>query len=140
MSMLSEQLLKMERHNSLFESAVRTLPLPVCAAFGDAARPQPVAFAAGGRVLGTRDGAQVAASFPHSVQASGNVVLAGRTLGELDLSNRFEIMIVAIRRSDTGDVEFNPRSAAIFHPGDVLISMGRPDHLGRFDRALSEGM
>lgn len=76
MSMLSEQLLKMERHNSLFESAVRTLPLPVCAAFGDAARPQPVAFAAGGRVLGTRDGTQVAASFPHSVQASGNVVLS----------------------------------------------------------------
>jgi pyrophosphate--fructose-6-phosphate 1-phosphotransferase len=76
MSTLSDQLLKMERHNSIFESAVRALPLPVCAAFGDAVRPQPVAFSASGRVLGTRDGEQVAASFPHSVQASGNAVLA----------------------------------------------------------------
>ncbi len=51
MSTLSDQLLKMERHNSIFESAVRALPLPVCAAFGDAVRPQPVAFAASGLIL-----------------------------------------------------------------------------------------
>jgi pyrophosphate--fructose-6-phosphate 1-phosphotransferase len=73
--MLSDQLLKMERHNSIFESAVRGLPLPVCAAFGDAARPRPVAFAASGRVLGTPDDDKVLASFPHSVRASGNAVL-----------------------------------------------------------------
>ncbi|MDR2113326.1 MAG: diphosphate--fructose-6-phosphate 1-phosphotransferase, partial [Candidatus Accumulibacter sp.] len=75
MNPLSEQLLKMEKHNSIFESAVRTLPLPVCAAFGDAAGPRPVAFAASGRVLGTRDGDKVLASFPESVRASGNAVL-----------------------------------------------------------------
>ena len=75
MSMLLDHLLKMENHNSIFESALRTLPLPVCAAFGDAASPLPVAFASSGHVLATRDGGKVAASFPNSVQASGNAVL-----------------------------------------------------------------
>ena len=75
MSMLTEQLLEMEKHNSIFEAAVRALPLPVCNAFGDTLRPQPVAFVNGGRVLSTRDGEKVAASFPNSVHASGNAVL-----------------------------------------------------------------
>jgi pyrophosphate--fructose-6-phosphate 1-phosphotransferase len=75
MSMLSDQLLKMEKQNSIFETAVRALPLPVCAAFGDAANPVPVAFAPDGQVPGARDGDKVAASFPNSLQASGNAVL-----------------------------------------------------------------
>lgn len=75
MSMLTEQLLDMEKHNSIFEAAVCALPLPVCNAFGDTLRPQPVAFVNGGRVLSTRDGEKVAASFPNSVHASGNAVL-----------------------------------------------------------------
>ncbi|MDR3299822.1 MAG: diphosphate--fructose-6-phosphate 1-phosphotransferase [Candidatus Accumulibacter sp.] len=76
MSTLSDELLKTEKHNSIFESTVRALALPVCAAFGDAARPLPIAFAASGRVLHTRDGDKVAAKFPDSVKASGNAVLA----------------------------------------------------------------
>ncbi len=76
MSTLSDQLVKMEKHNSVFESAVRTLPLPVCSAFGDAAKPQAVTFASTERVLSTKDSDSVAKSFPNSVQASGNVVLA----------------------------------------------------------------
>ncbi|GHU38012.1 pyrophosphate--fructose 6-phosphate 1-phosphotransferase [Betaproteobacteria bacterium] len=75
MSMLLDHLLKMENHNSIFESAVRTLPLPVCAAFGDAAGPLPAAFAPSSHILATRDAEKVAASFPDSVRASGNVVL-----------------------------------------------------------------
>lgn len=76
MSTLSDQLQKMEEHNSIFETAVRALPLPVCAAFGDSAKPQAVSFAASERVLSTKDSDSVAKSFPNSVQASGNVVLA----------------------------------------------------------------
>ncbi len=76
MSTLSDQLVKMEKHNSIFESAVRALPLPVCAAFGDAAKPQAVKFANTEKVLKTKDSESVAKSFPNSVQASGNVVLA----------------------------------------------------------------
>ena len=75
MSVLTEQLQAMEAHNALFETAVRALPLPTCPAFGNSAAPQPVSFAAGGRVLSTQDSASVAQSFPHSVKASGNAVL-----------------------------------------------------------------
>ena len=75
MSVLTEQLQAMEAHNALFETAVRALPLPTCPAFGDSAAPQPVRFAASGRVLSTQDSASVAQSFPHSVKASGNAVL-----------------------------------------------------------------
>ncbi|MDR0379678.1 MAG: 6-phosphofructokinase, partial [Candidatus Accumulibacter sp.] len=72
---LSDQLLNTEKHNSIFESAVRALPLPVCPAFSGADGLRPVAFAASGRILETRDGDKVAASFPKSVHASGNAVL-----------------------------------------------------------------
>ena len=75
MSVLTEQLQAMEAHNALFETAVRALPLPTCPAFGNNAAPQPVRFAASGRVLSTQDSASVAQSFPHSVKASGNAVL-----------------------------------------------------------------
>ena len=42
MSTLAEQLVQTEAHKSIFESAVRQLPLPVCAAFGSSRNPQPV--------------------------------------------------------------------------------------------------
>jgi len=76
MSTLAEQLQQMEAHQSLFESAVRQLTLPVCAAFGSASAPQAVSFANTARVLSTKDSDSVAKSFPNSVKASGNVVLA----------------------------------------------------------------
>lgn len=76
MSSLAEQLQKMEAHHSIFESAVRQLALPVCAAFGSASAPQAVSFANSARVLSTKDSDSVAKSFPNSVQASNNVVLA----------------------------------------------------------------
>ena len=76
MSTLAEQLQKMEAHQSLFETAVRELPLPVCAVFGSPNAPQAVSFANTARVLSTKDSDSVAKSFPNSVKASGNVVLA----------------------------------------------------------------
>ncbi len=80
MSTLSDQLLKMEKHNSIFEAAVRALPLPVCAAFGAATAPKAVSFAGTTRVLRTKDSDSVAKSFPNSVNASGNTVLASSGL------------------------------------------------------------
>jgi pyrophosphate--fructose-6-phosphate 1-phosphotransferase len=76
MSTLAAQLKNLEEHNSPFELAVRELPLPVCAAFGSGAAPQAVSFAATERVLQTPDSALVAHSFPNSVRASKNAVLA----------------------------------------------------------------
>ena len=75
MSTLAEQLQKMEKHTSVFESAVRQLPLPVCAAFGSSEQPQAVSFVNSANVLSTKDSDSVAKSFPNSVQASGNIVL-----------------------------------------------------------------
>jgi pyrophosphate--fructose-6-phosphate 1-phosphotransferase len=75
MSTLAEQLQEMEAHQSIFESALRQLPLPVCAVFGSSTNPQAVSFVNSGRQLSTRDSASVTASFPQSVGASGNVVL-----------------------------------------------------------------
>lgn len=75
MSTLVEQLIQTEAHQSIFESAVRQLPLPVCAAFGSSSSPQPVSFKNTGRVLSTKDSDAVRAQFPQSVAASNNVVL-----------------------------------------------------------------
>jgi len=76
MSSLAEQLQKMETHNSIFESALRQLPLPVCTVFGCSLAPQAINFANSERTLSTHDSASVAESFPNSVKASGNVVLS----------------------------------------------------------------
>ncbi|MDS4014800.1 MAG: diphosphate--fructose-6-phosphate 1-phosphotransferase [Candidatus Accumulibacter sp.] len=76
MSTLVEQLIQTEAHRSVFESAVRQLPLPVCAAFGSSSKPQPVSFSSSGRILSTKDSDGVREQFPRSVAASGNVVLS----------------------------------------------------------------
>ncbi|WP_153109567.1 diphosphate--fructose-6-phosphate 1-phosphotransferase [Propionivibrio limicola] len=76
MSTLTGLLQKMESRHSIFEEAVRQLPLPVCPAFGDGATLRAISFAPGERVLRTKDSDSVAKSFPKSVQASGNAVLA----------------------------------------------------------------
>ena len=76
MSTLAALLQETEEHRSPFELAVRELPLPVCAAFGTADKPQAVAFRETERVLQTPDSERVAQSFSHSVAASRNAVLA----------------------------------------------------------------
>ncbi|MEF8714488.1 MAG: diphosphate--fructose-6-phosphate 1-phosphotransferase [Accumulibacter sp.] len=75
MSTLVEQLIQTEAHQSIFESAVRQLPLPVCAAFGSSGSPTPVSFKNTERILSTKDSDAVRAQFPQSVAASNNVVL-----------------------------------------------------------------
>ncbi|MBL8399257.1 MAG: diphosphate--fructose-6-phosphate 1-phosphotransferase [Candidatus Accumulibacter sp.] len=75
MSTLAEQIVQTEAHRSIFETAVRQLPLPVCAAFGAPAQPQPVSFQNSGRALSTKDSDAVQKQFPLSVAASGNLVL-----------------------------------------------------------------
>ena len=75
MSTLAEQLRNTEAHRSIFESAVRQNPLPVCTAFGSSEHPQPVRFTHTDRVLSTKDSEGVRAQFPKTVTASGNVVL-----------------------------------------------------------------
>lgn len=75
MTALNNLLKEMESRHSIFEDAVRKMPLPVCAAFGSADNPLPVSFAKSERVLSTQDSGSVAQSFAKSVEASGNAVL-----------------------------------------------------------------
>lgn len=75
MGPLAKKLQKMEGHRSLFESAVRQLPLPVCAAFGTSTFPGAVRFTSSTRALVNSDSTQIAAHFPRTVRASGNTVL-----------------------------------------------------------------
>jgi len=64
-------------HNSIFEQAVRQLPLPVCSVFGSSTQPTAIQFKDSAQTLGTKDSAKVAESFPNTVRASGNKVLEG---------------------------------------------------------------
>ncbi len=75
MSTLAAQLRHTEAHRSIFESAVRQNPLPVCTAFGSSEHPQAVRFTTTDRVLSTKDSEGVRARFPKTVTASGNLVL-----------------------------------------------------------------
>ena len=76
MSTLQQQLQDMEAHRSLFESALRQLPLPVCPAFGSPEAPRPISFESHGQILSTKESDHIAKSFPLTVKASGNAVLS----------------------------------------------------------------
>lgn len=75
MSTLVSQLKQMENRQSVFETEVRKLPLPVCHIFGSDQIPHAVSFAPCGQVLSSRDAEAVARRFAQTVQASGNQVL-----------------------------------------------------------------
>ena len=77
MSTLSAKFQGIAAHNSVFEQAVRQLPLPVCQVFGSATAPTAIQFKDSAQTLGTKDSAKVAESFPNTVKASGNKVLEG---------------------------------------------------------------
>ncbi len=63
--MLSSELKKMEKGNSLFEVHVRKLPVPVCKSFlNRRGQIGPVSFAPEAKKLSTRDSDEVAAKFP----------------------------------------------------------------------------
>lgn len=74
MTTLIEQLRNMEQHASLFENALRDLPLPVVSVFGNPDAPRAVSFAATGQTLETADSARVAELFPHTGGAAVQVL------------------------------------------------------------------
>jgi pyrophosphate--fructose-6-phosphate 1-phosphotransferase len=66
-----------EKHRSIFEECIRTLAVPVCAAFKDGAAIAPVEFQAGADAISTKDTPAVNAQFPKTSGASGNKILVG---------------------------------------------------------------
>lgn len=67
------------------------------------------------------------------VRIADGAELAGRSLVESGLRQRFGVVVVAIQRAD-GHMEFNPAPEASMQPGDHLVVLGRTDNL----RGLAE--
>ena len=69
--------------------------------------------------------------------------LAGKTLAEANLRQRFGITVIALYRgqedrpdSATGRFELNPGPDSLLHPGDVLIIVGTAEQLHHLHQAL----
>ncbi|MBN1499885.1 MAG: diphosphate--fructose-6-phosphate 1-phosphotransferase [Spirochaetes bacterium] len=88
MSNLTESLIKMEKHNSIFEQQIRKLDVPICKVFGNMKSLSPVEFSETGETLSTKDTAQVNESFKNCVKASGNKVLAATGTNKNPLSKK----------------------------------------------------
>jgi len=51
----------------------------------------------------------------------------GKTLRELDLTNRFNVQVVAFRAKDQKALSFVPRADVVLASGDTLVILGRGD-------------
>ena len=101
-------------HNSLFEQAVRQLPLPTCAAFTASGALAPVSFVAGGNVPESRDKLRVAEAFPLTSQASGSTVLkAAATNAASKQGKRVAVLFSGGPASGGGPCELGRLSTAV---------------------------
>jgi voltage-gated potassium channel len=60
--------------------------------------------------------------------------LAGRTVVDANLRQRFGIIVVGIQRAD-GHMEFNPPPEIVMNPGDYLVVLGRASNLRELEQA-----
>ena len=56
--------------------------------------------------------------------------LAGRSIGETDIRNRHQLLVVGVKQA-IGEIVFNPGADFQLRSGDILILMGRVDDLER---------
>jgi voltage-gated potassium channel len=57
--------------------------------------------------------------------------VANQTLRGADLRQKSGAIVIAVERSDTGELSFNPDPGVVLHPGDVLVGVGLPGQLER---------
>ena len=69
--------------------------------------------------------------------ARGRRSLAGQSIVEANLRQRFGVVVVGIQRSD-GRMEFNPSPDAVMRAGDHLVVLGHLDKLRELDAAAGE--
>ncbi|CCH48033.1 potassium channel family protein [Pseudodesulfovibrio piezophilus] len=50
---------------------------------------------------------------------------AGKTLRDLDLTNRYQVQVVAYRKNGEADFSFVPRADKRFEEGDVIVLIGK---------------
>lgn len=58
--------------------------------------------------------------------------MVGKNLRQLDLRNRYDVNVIAIKRADSFDLSV--RADTAIEPGDVLILVGKNEHLRRMER------
>lgn len=68
------------------------------------------------------------------VEISEGAPLAGRSLVEANLRQRFGVVVVGIQRS-TGNMEFNPPPDAVMRAGDHLVVLGHLDNVRDLEAA-----
>ena len=61
--------------------------------------------------------------------------LAGRTLADANVRQRYGVIVVAIQRAD-GRMEFNPAAERSLAPGDHLVALGPPERLKELAAAV----
>jgi voltage-gated potassium channel len=69
------------------------------------------------------------------LQLSAASRFIGQNLADSHIRQDFDLIIVAIKRA-TGELVFNPGPKVEFESGDTLITVGRPDDLGRIAEFL----
>ena len=68
------------------------------------------------------------------VQIHEGAALAGRSIVDANLRQRFGVVVVGIQRAD-GRMEFNPPPDAAMRAGDHLVVLGHPDKLRELEAA-----
>jgi voltage-gated potassium channel len=71
------------------------------------------------------------------VQISPGAALAGRSIVEASLRQRFGVVVVGIQRA-TGTMEFNPPPEAIMGVGDYLVVLGQAKNLRELEAAAKQ--
>ncbi len=86
MSDLTNKLVNMEKHRSLFENFIRVLPVPVIDDFVKGSALQAVQFKKSNQVISTKDNDAIEKAFPNSVEKSENKILTADA--PLDVSGK----------------------------------------------------
>ncbi|MDA3898961.1 MAG: diphosphate--fructose-6-phosphate 1-phosphotransferase [Spirochaetes bacterium] len=68
MSKITDLLIGMEKHKSIFENEIRSLPIPTCSDFGSPEKPEPIEFTATDEKLESKDSAAVKEAFANSFE------------------------------------------------------------------------
>ena len=70
------------------------------------------------------------------IRIQSGSALAGQTIVQANLRQRYGVIIVSIKRAD-GQMEFNPPPDATMRGGDDLVVLGRPDNLRSLETAAA---
>ncbi len=71
------------------------------------------------------------------VKINAGAVLAGRTIIEANLRQRFGVVVVGIQRAD-GTMQFNPAPESVMGVGDFLVVLGQAKNLRELEAAAGQ--